>query len=136
MDSVGPETLKSIKIFNCPHPTETAWFEFESGFYKVHCWLFLVGNIAWIIKYGNGNFEWTAQWVRVLDRISHFVLFVASEMLIITFKSLSEQLKIFKKKWFTKKNYLEYFFEPDRVGRTAKVRGGNSTVEWPFVHDK
>jgi len=49
-------------------------------------------------------------WVRVLDRISHFVLFVASEMLIITFKSLSEQLKIFKKKWFTKKNYLEYFF--------------------------
>lgn len=45
--------------------------------------------------------------VRVLDRISHFVLFVAAEMLIITFKSHSEQFKIFKKKLFTKKNYLE-----------------------------
>ena len=46
-------------------------------------------------------------WIRVLDRISHFVLFVAAEMLIITFKSHSEQFKIFKKKLFTKKNYLE-----------------------------
>ena len=76
---MGPETIKSVKN----------GMSLNLAFVKfiVDCYLSEI-----LLELCNGNFEWTAQLgKRVLDRISHFVLFVAAEMLIITFKSHSEQ---------------------------------------------